>query len=78
VILFRCEIELSFEQALKPVSAFREHLVSVPIRRRHHTRDRDDVVIRHVLVEKVAHRIDENHSGRSPTQRLAEFFGNQT
>ena len=47
----------------------------MPVRRCHDPRDFDDVFVGNVLVEKVAHRIHEDHPGRSPTERIAELFG---
>src|ERR1700722_1380689 len=43
----------------------------------HNPRDFDDVLIRHALLEKVAHRIDEDHLRRLPTEGLVELLGNQ-
>src|SRR5438445_7865168 len=77
VILLRCKTKFSLEQVLEAVRPLGQNLIGVPVRRRHHAGDRDDVVIRHVLVKKVAHRVHENHPGRPPAKRVAKFFGNE-
>ena len=44
----------------------------------HHSADLLDVVIRHVDVKQVAHRIDEDSARLSPTNWIAEFFGDES
>src|SRR5215469_5459606 len=43
----------------------------------HHFRHFSDVVLRHVFVEEVAHRIDEYPPRTAPVERLTQFLGNQ-
>ena len=45
-----------------------QHLIRVPVGRIHHAADGLDVVIRHIRLEQVAHRIDEDHLRRPPPQ----------
>src|SRR4051812_21807655 len=59
----RCIAELAFQQSCHAVSPLCENLVRVPVRRQHHTADFLDVFVRHALVEKVAHRINEDLLG---------------
>lgn len=49
----------------------------MPVRRQHHAADLLDVVVRHLVVEEVAHRIHENLLGRRPPDGVAQFFGHQ-
>src|SRR3954447_4441384 len=77
VFLFCRKPELSFQQALKPICTLGENLVSMPVCRSHYPGHRNDVVIRNVFVEKVAHRVHKNHPRSSPSQRFAEFFRNK-
>ncbi len=71
------EIEFGFEQGTKPLRALREDLIGVPIGGKHYMRNRGNKTIRDLFVEKVAHGIDKNHAGRSPTQRFAKFLRHQ-
>src|SRR5258708_7221339 len=76
VILFRCETKLPLEQNLEAVCPLRQNLVGVPVCSRHHASNRDYVIIWHVLVEKVTHRVDENHPRSTPAKRVAKFLRN--
>ena len=51
-----------------------QNLVGVPVRSLHDVADGLDVVVGHVLVEEVAHRVDEDHFRRLPPQRLRQLF----
>ena len=44
----------------------------------HDPRDSFDIYIRDLIVEKVAHGINEDYFGFAPTQWLSQFFRNQT
>ncbi len=45
--------------------------------RLHDPADLLDVVVGHSLVEQVAHRVDENHLGLRPPQRLGKLLGDE-
>src|SRR5579884_932525 len=69
-----CKIQLGFEQIAQPVRSFREYLIRVPFRGAHDPRYNNYVIIRDFFVEKVAHRIDENHLWRAPAEWFAELL----
>lgn len=50
-----------------------QHLKRVPMRIPPDLRDPEDVLVRHGLMKEVAHRVDEDHSGRPPLQRLVQL-----
>ena len=52
-----------------------EHLVGVLRGVGHDLEDVADEVRRHLVVEEVAHRVDEDHPGRPPAPRDVEHFG---
>jgi len=58
-----------FSQALVTL---RQHLEGVPRRLAHHGKDFLDKRHRNVLMEQIAHRVDEDHSRATPAQRLHE------
>ena len=70
--------KFAFKQTLQTIRPLGQNLISVPVSSRHHAGNRDNIIIRHVLVEKVAHRVDENHPGSSPAQWVAELFRNDS
>ena len=61
----------------EPLGALGEHLVAVLVRRLHHLEDLVDVVVGHVLVEEVAHGVDEDGARLRPAERLVEALGAQ-
>jgi hypothetical protein len=50
----------------------------VPVGQRHHAGHANDELVRHVLVEQVAHRVHEHAAARRPQERVAEFLGHET
>src|SRR5262245_28149737 len=52
--------------------ALREHLEVMPRSEAHRREDGIDEVIRHVLVEQVAHRVHEDSTGLFPRERKAD------
>jgi hypothetical protein len=52
----------------------REDLEDVMVSSDHHVEDSSDELRRNILVEEVAHRIDEDHSRPFPTRRNLEPF----
>ena len=44
----------------------------------HHPADLLDIVIRHVDVKEIAHRVDEDFARLSPAERIAEFFRDES
>ena len=49
----------------------------MPVRFHHDASDAFNVIVWNVFVEKVAHRVHEDHAGRSPRERVEELFGNE-
>src|SRR3569623_221254 len=58
-----------------PVRPLREHLERVLWAGRHHAKDSGDVLVRHLLVEEVRHRVDEDALALPPAQRRAQYVG---
>ena len=46
----------------------------MPVRETHHARDIGDVLIWHIVVKKVAHRINEDALRAGPAERITEFL----
>src|SRR5689334_11894555 len=49
----------------------------MPARELHDTCDLDDVIVGHVLMKQVAHRVYEDHSRRAPLEGLAQLRRNE-
>ena len=49
----------------------------MPTRVPHDPRDPEDVLVGHGLMKEVAHRVDEDHPGRPPLERLLQLVRNQ-
>ena len=68
------EAELGPEQVTQPFRTLGQHLVGMPVGPDHHPDDGEDLVVGDVLVEQVAHRVDEDHLGTGQPERLEEFL----
>src|SRR5258706_9311601 len=55
----------------------RQDLKGVPVRLLHRVKDAPDELLRHVFVEEIAHRIDEDHARTAPAQRLIKALRSQ-
>ena len=73
----RHELQASPQHVTQSPRPFREDLVGMPVGGGHDPRDAQDVVLRDVFVEEVAHRIDEDHPRPRPTHGLAKLLGNK-
>ena len=69
--------ELRQEHVPQPLGPLGQDLIGVPVRRPHHLDDGFDVIVRHVLMEEVAHRVDEDHLRCRPAERLGELLGHE-
>jgi hypothetical protein len=78
VIQFRRKAEFRLKQIPQAFGPFGQDLVGVPIRLGHDLGDQNDVFVGDVLVEQVAHRVDEHHLRLGPKERFGQFLGNQT
>src|SRR5919106_5397724 len=47
----------------------------MPVRELHHVNNGEDVLVRHILMKQVAHRIDEDHFRCMPAQRFSQLLG---
>ena len=65
------------EVALHERAALGEHLEDVPIGRFHGVEDAVDERAGDLLMEQVAHGVDEDHAGPLPGKRLRQPFGAQ-
>lgn len=50
----------------------------MPVGRDHHLRNGQDVFVGDSVMKQIAHGVDENHFGISPTERLRELFGHES
>jgi len=66
------------EKMLQALGSFCEHLKSVPTGGGHNFRDSDDVFLGDLVVEEIAHRVDEDHFRCAPAERFGQFFWNET
>jgi class 3 adenylate cyclase len=55
---------------LRELGRLGEHLIDVPVGLFHAVEDAGYVVLRHGLMEEVAHRVDEDQPRLSPAERL--------
>jgi hypothetical protein len=62
------------DEFLQQRAALREDLIDVPVGALHCVEDLGDVRFRHRLMKKIAHRVDKNHAGLFPVERLHEAF----
>src|SRR6185503_15588317 len=62
-------------QADRPLG---QGLINVPVSKNHHLRDLYEVVIRHITMKHVGHRIHENHLGFPPTKRFEQLVWNDS
>src|SRR5262249_28453988 len=76
--LVRRKSELGLQQIPQPFRAFGEDLVGVPVCELHDTDDGKDVIVWHILVEQVAHRVNKDHLRGMPTQWLGKFLGDKS
>ena len=67
----------TFEQLQQPLRPLRQHLIRVPIRRRHHARNGLRIIVRHSRLEQIAHRVHEHQLGRAPSKRLRQLLRHQ-
>jgi hypothetical protein len=58
-------------------TAFRQHLINVPVGLFHRVEHGTDVRLGNVLVKEIAHRVDEDHARPLPIERLLEALGPQ-
>src|SRR5665213_3609029 len=58
-------------------ASLREDLEDMPFGRFHRVEHPGDERVRHLFVEEVAHRVDENHPGPPPCKRLVQPFGSK-
>ena len=70
----RRRFQLCPKEFTKTSGPLGEHLVGVPVSPQHHERNSLDVFVGNFLVKKVAHRVDEDHSGLLPPDWLQQFF----
>ena len=63
------------DEFLQERTALGQHLIDVPVRPFHRVEHGGDMRFRNVLVKKIAHRIDEDHTGPLPLKRLGQPFG---
>src|ERR1700687_1559734 len=63
-----CKPKFAPEQVSHPIGALREDLENMPGRRCHHLSDLDDEILSHAVMEKVAHRVNKDHSRLSPAE----------
>jgi hypothetical protein len=75
--LARCGIESVGQHRLQAVAALGEHLVGVPVGLHHDLCHGLDVSVRNVLVEQIAHRIDEDHPWSRPPKWIDKLLGHQ-
>ena len=69
--------ELGLEHVAQALGALRQDLIRVPVRCLHDADDGENVLVGYVLVEQVAHRVDEDHLRLRPAQRLGKFLWDQ-
>src|SRR5712692_6181911 len=50
----------------------------MPIRNHHDANDGDDVFVRNGFLEKITHRVDEDHLGLSPFEWLVQLLRNRS
>jgi len=60
-----------------PRTPLREHLEDVPVRRLHRVENLVDEGDRHCFMEKVAHRVHEDHPATLPADRLVQSLWSQ-
>jgi hypothetical protein len=65
------------EESAESFCAFREDLVRVPVHAEHDGRDCGDVLVRDVVLEEVAHAVDEHGFRTRPLQWLQELAGDE-
>src|SRR5947209_4528144 len=70
--------EGGLEHVAQPLRPLREDLVGMPVRCLHHPGHAANVILWHILMEQVAHGVDEDHLRRLPPQRLSEFPRHET
>ena len=70
--------ELVRQKSAESFVPLREHLEDVPVGTPHHLANTPDVLGWNVLVEEVAHRVDEYLSRASPMQRLFELLWHES
>lgn len=74
---FSCKLKDAIQHLQLSLGALGQDLVGVPVRFHHDASDAFNIVVRNVFVEKVAHRVHEDHAGRSPREWLEELFGDE-
>jgi hypothetical protein len=70
--------QLVRQKSAESVVSLGEHLEDVPVGTPHHLTNTPDVLSWNVLVEEVAHRVDEYLPRASPMQRLFELFWHES
>lgn len=73
----RRPVEFAIERC-ESIGALGEHLKAVPVRAAHDVEDALDVLDRHIFVEEIAHRVDEDAAGSAPANGVAQLFGNES
>src|ERR1700757_2128467 len=68
------ELQLRVEQVSHTVGTLRENLKRMPVGCTHNLRNLDDVVIRHIFMEKIAHGVDKDQAGRLPLQGFLQLL----
>src|SRR5262245_53109550 len=66
------------EKRLQTLRPFGQDLILMPVRAVHHLEGPLNVLKRHIVVKQIAHRIDEDALRLLPTERLTEFFGDES
>lgn len=69
----RRPVEFAIERC-ESIGALGEHLKAVPVRAAHDVEDALDVLDRHIFVEEIAHRVDEDRLRLFPLQRKVEHL----
>lgn len=73
----RSGVEFCGEELFKPIGAFGQDLVRVPVGLKHNVHDGVDVVVWNGVLEEITHAIDEDGFRRCPPEWLNKLFGNK-
>lgn len=78
VCMLSSKTKVVIQEFLKAFRSLGENLKYVPVGQSHNSHNFDDVIIGHIAVEEVAHRIHKHHPRHSPFKWLGQFFRNET
>src|SRR5712664_1920456 len=70
--------QLGGEHLCHSARTLRKDLVRVPLSLDHYVGDSLNVIVGNTILEKVTHRVDENHFWLVPSQRFAQLLGDQS